>query len=444
MRKLQSLVPAFLKELDKKWLIEQPALWATRIHFVLFYGGIGLGLSYLFAAIIPMSTHFIPNISRLFVIISIFSLGGILFWAYRVSWFKVERQYGLRYAGDRLREQLIYLFAVLFIASAPFIFHYQISRRISSLVDDRTFVREVNSLNLGFALCFPNHGYFIESKSRDNEYLYKEVEVKEKAKDIRTEKNIRNTISDFVQTFNKYNYHKHPFSTDLSEKELVTWVQTQKDKVYSQSDDSSEEYLHHGSESYDYQVFGEPAVNYVGDKYYRIDNKIRLIEQAKSGLHAIKLQQYREPYLYLLGALFILVLVYFQTDARMVSLSLGTGAVLSILFGFIISGMVAFFQFQSQILFSLGLFITLGFLFYQVHREKNTAGMNVWKSLCLSLAVILTPCIPFGVYLVFENQTRGDDFVTALGYVGIGLTLVLWNLLYHARFQKIFAHPMQA
>ena len=44
-RILRSLTPHWLRQLDHSLLISRPAIWATRIHFVLFYGGVALGIA---------------------------------------------------------------------------------------------------------------------------------------------------------------------------------------------------------------------------------------------------------------------------------------------------------------------------------------------------------------------------------------------------------------
>jgi ABC-type uncharacterized transport system permease subunit len=61
LRLTRKLIPPFLIELDRRWLLSRPHWWATRIHLVLFFGLGGL-LSCLVIAFMPtVAPHSLPE-----------------------------------------------------------------------------------------------------------------------------------------------------------------------------------------------------------------------------------------------------------------------------------------------------------------------------------------------------------------------------------------------
>ena len=79
-RILRSLTPHWLRQLDHSLLISRPAIWTTRIHFVLFYGGFALGIAWIMGFLTRGSLTDFPNVESRFQLLMLPTLLAILFW----------------------------------------------------------------------------------------------------------------------------------------------------------------------------------------------------------------------------------------------------------------------------------------------------------------------------------------------------------------------------
>lgn len=84
-RKLRKLVPGFLQKIDQDWMLNRPFLWATRIHYVLFFGLIGLAASTVFGLLQPISVSQIPKTTSFLIMMAIPALMALGYWWYRLS-----------------------------------------------------------------------------------------------------------------------------------------------------------------------------------------------------------------------------------------------------------------------------------------------------------------------------------------------------------------------
>ncbi|MEO1450979.1 MAG: hypothetical protein AAFV07_15725, partial [Bacteroidota bacterium] len=85
LRHLQKFIPGFLLDLDRKWLVNRPGLWATRIHYVLFFGGLGTALALLFTQTRSISLQSVPHVFAEGWLVAIPTLLAFLFWAWTSS-----------------------------------------------------------------------------------------------------------------------------------------------------------------------------------------------------------------------------------------------------------------------------------------------------------------------------------------------------------------------
>ena len=93
LRKFDSLIPPFLKTLNKSLLLNRPGLWATKIHYVLFFALIGGGLLMLNAMVRPIDLADVPNPEVYFGLLIIPCLLALGIWAYRVSLISCRKRF---------------------------------------------------------------------------------------------------------------------------------------------------------------------------------------------------------------------------------------------------------------------------------------------------------------------------------------------------------------
>ncbi len=149
LRKLQALSPPFLKRLDHHLLIHYPALWATRIHQVIFFGSLAFGLLALKALFTPIKLQDVPDTETHFglLMVPVALCAGL--WAIRVYQFKPEKVFGERKAGQWMREQLIYILGILFMISGPIAYTVILNHKIDHKIDDQLFAQDVFVLDMG-------------------------------------------------------------------------------------------------------------------------------------------------------------------------------------------------------------------------------------------------------------------------------------------------------
>lgn len=98
---LQSLFrPSFMRKIDATLCRNQPHIWRTQIHWVIFYAGIiGLPLTFLLAYGLPLSTPNLPSAwtrDALFWILQIGAISAMGAWIWQQFNLKVEtRQWPL-------------------------------------------------------------------------------------------------------------------------------------------------------------------------------------------------------------------------------------------------------------------------------------------------------------------------------------------------------------
>lgn len=149
MRKLDSLVPAFLKDFDKYLLLHYPRLWATKVHYLMFFVAGSVGMIGLRAFLTSVDVSSPPDPEVWFFITIAPVVVAFLLWAYTASVFEVERFFGITSRWKQLGVHLIYLCSIMILGSIPFIYANVLSNQLARSVDDATLVADIDALNLG-------------------------------------------------------------------------------------------------------------------------------------------------------------------------------------------------------------------------------------------------------------------------------------------------------
>lgn len=110
-RRLSSLHPSFLKSLDQYLLINHPIIWASRIHFVLFYAGISM-LAIGMICQLPISAGSRPDVDKQVLLVSIPVLITGLFWLREVAAFRIDRLFGPLSLRNRVAYQGLILLGI--------------------------------------------------------------------------------------------------------------------------------------------------------------------------------------------------------------------------------------------------------------------------------------------------------------------------------------------
>lgn len=151
LRRLDVWVPGFLKTLDRHLLLHHPRIWATKGHYVLFFGGIGLLLVWLTAAFFPVSLQDVPDPEKqALLLVPPVSIGALL-WVRSVVAFSGARHPGHFPLVAQVLTQGIYFGGVLLLAAIPWVYGWQLTERVRQLDPQEEVWEDISLLNQGEA-----------------------------------------------------------------------------------------------------------------------------------------------------------------------------------------------------------------------------------------------------------------------------------------------------
>jgi hypothetical protein len=170
------LAPQFLKDLDNRHLQQKPNLYASRLLWVLYYGG-------LFAAVITFLSLVLPMELREgnpeLVMTTISSILSILFAVVFIIYylrFNTFKNFSTSKAKGNAFKNLLYLWlCFIVIISIVFIPAYIASKRTQSKYPNASLVQDVNDFNL---ITYQNN-----RAAQWEQYQYDSIIVKKNAKD---------------------------------------------------------------------------------------------------------------------------------------------------------------------------------------------------------------------------------------------------------------------
>ena len=177
MNLLRKLIPDFLVQWDLYLLQNMPRLWATRIHyhlwFLLLLNIIAFGLG----MVVTVNARRCPDPEELFVYMLVPVVAYFAFWVYRVVRFNVEKLFGVRKPYAEVGEFFVHLVSIVLIMTIPYTLSITVAWRMGVLTSDVEFAEEVNTLN-------EQAPWFYGLQDRwgyddDYDYAYDDYEVEE-------------------------------------------------------------------------------------------------------------------------------------------------------------------------------------------------------------------------------------------------------------------------
>lgn len=447
IRLFERLKPAFFKAWDKRLLLNRPALWATKFHYALVFGGLGLLLSSLIVWLMPFELSALPNANYHFAYALIPSLMGLAIWIWQVSLFKTEKAFGEAGTPRVLRDQVIYALILALAIGLPVLHNYRVSDNISNAIETETLTADINHLNLmsGYTATFRQwkeeplslrESYEDYGFTRYSHYYYmfgieKAYTIREKFLKLSQPENKTSLVeglSKYIELVDKYS--QHPVNTTgekLLQNFYLKGFKSEKNTFY-------------------------PSDLKIAEKEARLN--LEKIQVAKANeLDLIKFDSWRAPIILFLWG-FGLLLIGFQTNGRSFLLSLLIGGGLSmgaIFLADILSNMLANMKQESWMAsFYLGGMLLLGI---GVLRRKTSQKAILWRQIILSLFVAGLCFLPYAVAQLLpefgntEFQLKVIDWMyddTVMDFLIIGgaaLPLILWNFGLRQRFVRLYAHP---
>ena len=147
MRRLMDrFVPDFLQDADHYLLINYPHIWATKIHYLLFFVG-GMTVLALFQLIfLGPELSDIAHPKHVFGIMMIpFGLAGLI-WLWKMNTFRVEKRYGETRNQDAFIRQLLIFTGLLAIVIGPLLYTMQYHNQAQQLATELQNISDLRVL----------------------------------------------------------------------------------------------------------------------------------------------------------------------------------------------------------------------------------------------------------------------------------------------------------
>ncbi|MEO8068596.1 MAG: hypothetical protein ABI599_12945 [Flavobacteriales bacterium] len=163
MNALRKLIPQALQRYDVHLQQSKPRLWATRIHYHLWFLLLLNALVFVFGMLLHVDRRSFPDPGEFFGWMTVPAILYLAFWIYKVVLFTVERRNGLRLPFAEVGEFMVHLVSIALIFSLPFNIGLTLAWRIDRIVGDEQFVQEVDALNREAHLFIQGNGYALNS-----------------------------------------------------------------------------------------------------------------------------------------------------------------------------------------------------------------------------------------------------------------------------------------
>lgn len=430
--KLAHLVPAFLKRIDQYLLLHFPALWASKFHFVLFYGlisALGIGL----ISLVPLSPFDLPDPEVQFGLACIPAVLGFLFWGWHVGRLNGERHFGTTSLLQRFGLQGVYLFCIAVFASLPFLYGQSVAYRGAHSMSSEQLVSHINAYHLVQDFVYESNssyyyhfdlyedimsledrdfmrGWMVEADKKQTlqEYfalieLYTEEELSSAAK-----KRIR-------ESFSQPQHRATVYGNQLSG---LSYAQHLIDQTRDGLDDIASHKLHWADQSWGFQ-----QVNPMGRSMRDLDHVPIAV-----GL--------------VLFYFFLSLMLFVRQGGKNFFLSLLVGAGVLILssFTFVIAESTILDYSEEEPFLGAMYFIGMGLLALFAFVGGQRKKLAFWRSAALMIITAMTPMVLLFSYMSVD-ALNGDVTPTHVFGWGILIAFVLWNVALERRFIGMHAAP---
>ncbi len=439
----------FIRRIDQDWLLNNPTLWATRIHYFLYAYTFMVAVAYLIGLTFPMSTQNLPSVEGHFAFALILSGIAFLVWAYKASLFQVTKQFGNTNIFTQLKTQGIYLLITCMLGIVPFLYSLTLAQREARLVSNKELIYDCNVLNVG--------NYYLTVRRGMDMALRAEEDANLTTSEITDAAMTTSNYSDYTADF----YLSGGMGEWTSE-EVVAHIGKNKAEQMAQIEAFLVTLVKYGSTSEMtaneiYESFQRGETQYLNDMY-EVKDVLRKISQAKTGelfVQQTEFQQFSGFFAFCLALTFF---TFAATSLQTFVISVITGIVGSILVTLLGAFSAYIFDIggsNEETFFSFAYLCLIGLLVAFGVFANTKPRVVVARQVALTIATVLTPTIPLvsmiliGTRLNKYNYEQTDSLFmfeilvyTLFAVSTIGSWFV-WNILYRPQLLKIQTIPVK-
>lgn len=447
-RFFEKLKPHFFRAWDNRLLLNRPALWATKFHYALMFGLMGLALSSLAIWMLPVDLTAVPNAWNHLMYAAVPSAIGLAFWIWQVSLFKTDQAFGEAGAPTALRDQMIYVLVLLMAVGIPFLHGYRVSQKVANTISDNELVADINHLNKFESFTTDNSRWEFNSQGLSKGYSNYTFQA----------------YTDYpieIENINSTDYNFNEFR-DLSkpyhEAELLEGLEKYLSLLSKYSGASFSVTAEEIFQEFNRNKEDTEKVRIYGSAFrtakYETEENLEKLQEAKRGESHI----FRHDARWGVEILFLwglgLLLIGLQTNARsfLISALLGGGLLAG---GLMLSETLGRFYQIGRIeswLSSMHILVML-ILGLLIIGRKTTRKTILWRQVILSLFVAGLVFLPISVWQIgyelklgtwinrpYPAFHRPGVFETLI-FSGACLPLILWNLGLRQSFIRLHVRP---
>lgn len=150
-KRLNYLNPAFMRKIDRYLLLNFPRFWATKFHYVIFYGLIANILASLivFISIKPEQPGDFP-INSIWVVFFLVEVVVSIFWLNSQTVINVEKEYGITHYGIGIIETIVYTICIFVIFSSSLTMTITGIHRVAQICERQNLSSSFCKQALGF------------------------------------------------------------------------------------------------------------------------------------------------------------------------------------------------------------------------------------------------------------------------------------------------------
>ncbi len=418
-RFFQRISPPFLQKLDQHLLVNRPGLWATRIHYLLFFLAAAYGLAGLLVYAQPMHLDNLPDFESTSILLAVLSGLAFLLWAIQLVHYQPWKQGEKSWRLHSLRDQGVYALGLLFLFTLPFTYISLFQHRKAHLVETPTLIQELNTLHRGEAYLrhLDSYHYF---NLEQNQLPYQHYSTPE---DLPL-----SSAGELVREIEAVNAPRQ--LQDLHAYQEVA------SRYAAWPEGLPVEDLFH---SYQTQ---SPLTDVQGgllrELQYQVGTQIQDLQKAQ--FQPLAWNDYAEVMLPIVLTMLLLLFIVVRSSWKQLFLSLvialGLLIAEAILIGLLNRMVNGDDQFLILIVYFLNL-IGMGIYGFAGSVKNNrqefrrTIALILFTGLCVGLPAMFA-----------ELVQHAPDSMVLLSYnVGIVLTMVLWNLLIQGRLLQLVTNP---
>lgn len=449
---LSALIPGFLKRLDKRYLLSNPFMWMTKLHYVLFYGMAGFLLTVGVLFSYPVAEGNLPSFPPVIISVAVLTLIPLGLWFYHQVNFSIERQFGKRTRFLGFKRMLAYLtvasMAVMLPLSAALVLEYRTANSIS----DEQFAKDMSDLDRASSFIISdqhiarlaeaiityninlNEFTVLKVKGGDTEtfnhnfsyfgdqYEFQKLErpvhgdaflCKQYLKDRKSPDRIRENIRLFMDITKRYG---HP--VELSESELTDAFMAAKN-----GREDVDSYIMNRSSRTKYEMAS--TINYISKcKQYKMVLPLRHLPEMLSVLFAFAF------------GIATLAFIYTSVSLRTFVVSLISFVLLGVISGFaaVLGGEVLHFA-RSESVFFYSVLMIYGFTLLRSVMAYRKNNFNLLSRVCVVLANMATPFLFIWLAATYDiyGYISDDTYITMLNIGILG-----YLLIFFAGFRKLY------